>query len=430
MSLVVTIVGRPNVGKSTFFNRVIGETKALVHNLAGVTRDRLYGSSHWYVNDERVDFTLVDTGGLDEGKQQSLESSVEKQLQFAIEESDAIVMIVDGRDGLMPGDKELARRVRKADKRTVICVNKIDLALHEDNLLPFHELGFDHIFPVSASHDRGIDALMSTLLMPYSGLIESEQKEANDIIRLAIVGKPNVGKSRLLNYLVGEERSVVSDVPGTTRDPIDSEITYKKQRYLLIDTAGIRRQAKINETLESLTVLRSMRAVGRSDIVILVVDVKEGVSHQELRLVDQVVTRGRGLICFYNKCDLIEERAPKEFPRFPFVVTCSGAAKLGLGMEDLMRNVQKVMRSYEKKTTTSKLNDIMKTITKENPPPRPKGRQLKIRYITQTDTRPPQFQIFVNHLERLTENYKKYLENALYKELRLVGTPIRLTFKE
>ncbi len=431
MSFVVAIVGRANVGKSTLFNRIVGEQRSLVHNVAGVTRDRLYSSAEWSVDGKIVDFTLVDTGGLELGKRESLRNYVTRQVDAAIDQADCIITVVDGRAGLLPEDEELIRRLRRSEKKLFLCVNKVDLNLHEDFLLPFHKLGITPIFPISAQHNRGIDELMTAVLADYMSLYrESDAEIHKDLTRIAIVGRPNVGKSRLLNYLCGEERAVVSPQPGTTRDPIDTRISHQGQEYLLIDTAGIRRQAKIDETLEYLAVLRSMRAVGRSHIAILVVDATEGITHQEMRLVSQILQRGRGLICFYNKCDLLEGPAPSGVKHFPYVSTCHGAAKLGQGMEALFPLVKKVMRSYKKKVTTAKLNEMMAKITAQTPPPQAGGRPLKIRYATQTGCSPPTFQIFVNHLERLTNNYKKYLENSLYKQLKLVGVPIKLEFRE
>ena len=433
MSFVIAIIGRPNVGKSTLFNRIVGEQRALVHNKPGVTRDRLYASSSWRVDEHRLHFTLVDTGGLEQSKGESVQSYAARQADVAIKEADAIIAVVDGRAGLLPDDEELVRVLRKSGKPIFLCVNKIDINLKADMMDPFHKLGIKQIFPVSAQHNLGVEELMYSVLQLHHKIDLSDDDEEThdeDIIKLAIIGRPNVGKSRLLNYLAGEERSIVSDEPGTTLDPIDTHITYKEQNYLLIDTAGIRRQAKIDETLEYLAVLRSMRAVGRCDVAILVIDSTEGVTHQEQRLAEQILNRGRGLVCFYNKCDLLDNEAPEGFPHLPFVATCKGAAKLGKGMEPLMRLVAKVTKSYKRKTTTSKLNKIIEEITKKNPPPRPGGKQLKLRYITQTGIEPPQFTIFVNNLKRLSKNYEKYLRNSFYEQLKLTGVPIKIEFKE
>jgi GTP-binding protein len=439
MSLTIAIVGRANVGKSTLFNRIVGEQRALVHDLPGVTRDRLYATANWRVKDRLLQFTIVDTGGLELGKEETLQSYVRRQTQVAIEEADLIIAMVDGRAGLLPDDEELIRVLRKANKKIFICVNKVDANLLEDFILPFHKLGLNPVFPISAQHNRGIDALMDHVLAEYQEIGEFDTFAPNaantpveneNLIRLAIVGRPNVGKSRLLNYLCGEERSVVSPLPGTTIDPIDTYITHEEQRYLLIDTAGIRRQAKINETLEYLSVLRSLRAVGRAQTAILVIDANEGVTHQDLRLAEQILLRGRALICFYNKCDLLQGPRPKGFPHFDFVATCAGAAKKGEGMEPLMKLVTKVMKSYQKKVTTPTLNKIMEKIVTTSKAPNPQGLALKVRYITQVGTNPPSFKVFVNNLERLPENYKKYLQNSLYEELKLVGVPLRLDFQD
>lgn len=431
MSLTVAIVGRANVGKSTLFNRILGEQRALVHDMPGVTRDRLYATAHWRLDDRQLLFTLIDTGGLEPAKEESLRSYVARQTEVAIEEADVILAVVDGRAGLLGDDEELIRTLRKAGKKIVLCVNKIDANVHQEHTLPFHKLGLEPLFPVSAQHNQGIEELMQHVLANYRDLEPIVNEDEDDsMIRLAIVGRPNVGKSRLLNYLCGEERSIVSPEPGTTLDPIDSHIVHDEQRYLLIDTAGIRRQAKINETLEYLAVLRSLRAVGRAHIAILVVDSTEGVTHQELQLAEQIILRGRGLICFYNKCDLIEGPRPKGFPHFDYVSTCCGAAKKGEGMEPLMKLVQKVMKSYRKRVSTSTLNKIMERIVMGTQPPSPHGHPLKVRYITQVGDSPPSFQVFVNNKDRLTENYKKYLKNCLYEQLRLTGVPLKLEFKE
>lgn len=432
MSLTIAIVGRANVGKSTLFNRIVGEQRALVHDLPGVTRDRLYATASTRLDEGIVHFTIIDTGGLEVGKGETLSNYIGRQTQVAIEEADVIIALVDGRAGLLPDDEELIRNLRKAGKKIVLCVNKVDANVHEDFILPFHQLGLEPIFPVSAQHNRGVDDMMQYVLKGHCEVLAPEPSSPveSDVIRLAIVGRPNVGKSRLLNYLCGEERSVVSPVPGTTMDPIDSRVTHEGQNYLLIDTAGIRRQAKISETLEYLAVLRSMRAVGRAHIAILVIDATEGVTHQELRLAEQIILRGRGLICFYNKCDLITGERPSGFPHFPFVTTCAGAAKKGEGMEPLMKLVKKVMRSYQKRTTTSTLNKLVEKIVTAPGAPSSQARDLKVRYITQVGDSPPAFQIFVNNLKNLTENYKKYLQNALYEDLKLVGVPLKLEFKD
>lgn len=431
MALTICIIGRPNVGKSTLFNRIVGEQRALVHDLPGVTRDRLYATAWWQHDECRVNFTLIDTGGLEKHQNETINDYVHRQVEVAINQSDVIIALVDGQAGLLPEDKELIRTVRKHGKTIYLCVNKVDLNMHEDLLNPFYELGIDDIFPVSAQHNRGIDDLMDTIIAEYKGFEDSTAQESDDdCIRLAIVGRPNVGKSRLLNYLSGEERSIVADEPGTTRDPIDSYVTLKNQHYLLIDTAGIRRQAKINETLEYLTVLRSIRAVARSHIAILVIDATEGVSHQDLRLAEQIKLKGRGMVVFYNKCDLVEGQLPKGFPHFPHVPTCCGSAKNALGMQDLLKMVKRVHTSYFKEISTSRLNALLEQITQANPPPRPKGKQLHLRYATQVRTAPMVLNIFVNNLKRLTKNYKKYIRNQLVERLNLTGTPLRIDYRE
>jgi GTP-binding protein len=413
------------------FNRIVGEQRAVVHNLPGVTRDRLYASAQWRVGDRLIHFTIVDTGGLEPGAGESLNDYVARQTQIAIEESDIIIAVVDGRAGLLPADEELIRTLRKADKKLFLAINKIDVDIHDDLIGPFHKLGLQPAFPVSAQTNRGIDALMHHVLLPY-GELERELRHDSDqdVTRVAIIGRPNVGKSKLLNALCGKERCVVSDEPGTTIDSIDTYIHYDDRDYLLIDTAGIRRQAKIDATLEYLAVLRSMRAVGRAHIALLVIDATEGITHQELRLAEQIFLRGRGMVVFFNKCDLVEGELPKTMPHFPHVPTCGGAAKNGVGLDKLIRLVQKVMRSYTRSVSTSTLNRIVEKITMRGPTPSPGGHPLKVRYITQVGQAPPVLQIFVNRLERLTANYEKYLRNSFYEELKLSGVPLKLEFKE
>jgi len=431
MSLTVVIVGRANVGKSTLFNRIVGEQRALVHDLPGVTRDRLYATATWRLPESIVEFTIIDTGGLELGEAESLNSYVSRQTQVAIEQADIIIALVDGRAGLLPTDETLIQSLRRAGKKIFLAVNKIDLNIHEDFMLPFHKLGLEPLFPISAQHNRGIEEMMTHILAVYQQMEPKKLAPSEEgMIHLAIVGRPNVGKSRLLNYLCGEERSVVSDLPGTTIDPIDTGIEHEGQKYVLIDTAGIRRQAKISETLEYLAVLRSMRAVGRADVAILVIDATEGATHQELQLAEQIILRGRGLIVFYNKCDLLQGPPPKDFPHFDFVATCAGAAKQGKGMEGLMRLVKKVMLSYRKRVTTSKLNKLLQSIVTSKKAPSHQGHGLKIHYITQVGDSPPAFQIFVNNTQLVSSNYRKYLLNTLYKELRLVGVPLKLEFKK
>jgi len=432
---LVAVVGRPNVGKSTLFNRFISERKAIVEDVPGVTRDRIYADTQW----DGREFSLVDTGGFDPEGDELYPSLIKNQINIAIEEADLILCVLDGKEGVMPHDVDVIDLLRKVKKPVIFAVNKIDHQKHEDSALEFHGLGIEGFIVISALQGRNVNELLDKIieLLPPPWPIEEEVEE--DIIKVAVLGKPNVGKSTLVNRFLGEDRLMTSPIPGTTRDSIDTYITRDEKKYLLIDTAGIRRKSKINFSVERHSVFRAVRAMERADIALLIIDVKEGPTHQDARLARLIADKGRGCIILLNKWDLVpskvaetpgvDEILKEELMAVDFAPVLIISAMTGRGVNKIFDSIDLVYKNFSQKISTKRLNHFLKNIVEKTPPPIYKGKEIKFYYISQPLTEQPTFVIFTNRISGVPENYKRFLENRLREEFDLEGTPIKLVFR-
>jgi GTP-binding protein len=435
---IVAVVGRPNVGKSTLFNRLVGERRAIVQDIPGTTRDRVYGTTDW----GGVEFTLIDTGGLQDDREIDAESLTEiarntkNQAKAAIDEADVIVFLVDARSGPTSGDHEVADLLRRADKPTILVANKAESAVRRDGVFEFYELGLGDPMAISAYHGTGTGDLLDKVV---ESLPEAEEVEETDGPAIAIVGRPNVGKSRLLNALLGQERSIVSDVPGTTRDSIDTELTWAGQPLTLIDTAGIRRRGRIEQGVEQFSVIRSMRAIDRSDVVLLVVDATEEFTAQDLHIAGYIEEQKKGIVVVINKWDLIEKdaktmdeykaRAREQLDFVPYAPLVFVSAKFGQRVHQVLDTALMVVAERQKRVPTAALNTLLRESVAAHPPPSKPGKWLKFYYATQADVAPPTFIFFCNDPVQLHFSYKRYLENQLRGQFGYTGSPIRLSFR-
>jgi GTP-binding protein len=432
---IVAIVGRPNVGKSTLFNRIIGWQKAIVEDIPGVTRDRIYGDAEW----EGREFTIVDTGGFEPESEDLYLSLMRSQIEIAIKEADLILFVLDGQTDLMPQDVEVLKLLRRSEKPVLYVVNKIDHEKHELNTVDFHTLGVDNFFTVSAVHGRRIDELLDAILeeLPRAKL-ETDDKEEG-LIKVAVVGKPNVGKSTLVNRILGEERLLTSPIPGTTRDSIDTFIEKNGKKYLFIDTAGIRRRSKITFSVERYSVLRAIRTVERADIVFLMIDAQEGPTHQDARIAELIHDKGKGCIILLNKWDLvpkkiaettgIEDITRNRLKEIDFAPVISISALTGRRVNKVFDCINLVYENFSRRVSTRQLNKLLDETIIKTPPPLYKGKEIKFYYISQPMTKPPTFVIFTNSVNAIPESYKQFLENRLREEFDLEGTTIKFIFR-
>ena len=430
---VLAIVGRPNVGKSTLFNKLIGERKAIVDDSPGVTRDRNYGELEWGA----TRFQLIDTGGFDADAEGNLNESVQKQSRLALAEADVILFLLDGKGGLNPLDREVVDLLRRQEKPVFFAVNKIDSRQRSDNLYDFYALGIDPLFSISAEHGLGIPDLMDEIVRQFppaeAGDPESEEEAP---LRIAVVGRPNVGKSTLINRLLGFERSVVDATPGTTRDALDTPFELEGEPCLLVDTAGIRRKARINDRVERFSVTHALRSVDRGDLVIHVVDGVEGVTDQDAQILSYACQRGKALVLAVNKWDAVSkggadvesyrEEVYHQLSFLDFVPVTFISAATGYGVRKMLEMAAHVLRAYAKKTTTSAMNQALQQIVKAHAAPLAQGKPVKFYYGTQTGTRPPTFTLFVNTPKAVPESYQRYLIHQLRERLTLEYTPIRI----
>jgi len=431
----VAIVGRPNVGKSTLFNRLTRGKSAIVDNTPGVTRDRNYGEANW----RGRKFFLIDMGGFEPDPNTALKKQIQEQSRLAIEEADVIVFLFDGKLGLNPLDREAVSLLRRVKKPVFFAVNKIDTKPKENLLYEFYALGLSEIFPLSAEHGFGISDLMDRMMASLSSLNKDEIKEKAPSTFLAIVGRPNVGKSTLVNRLLGYERSVVDPHPGTTRDALECPLTWKKEQYTLVDTAGIRRRARIADRIERYSVVRSLRSVDRGDVVIHLLDGPEGITSQDSQIIAYTLQRGKGMVLAVNKWDLIPKDPKKhrnlsnpenwkpEFLDFAPVVFIS--ALTGYGLSKLMELVQQVSVAQRRWIRTSTLNQTLREMVRRHTPPQYRGREVKFYYGTQTDICPPTFTLFVNYIKGVPTSYERYLIHQLRSNLKLGNSPIRLLLR-
>ncbi|MGI6328281.1 MAG: ribosome biogenesis GTPase Der [Dethiobacteria bacterium] len=434
---LVAIVGRPNVGKSTLFNRITGGRRAIEEKKAGVTRDRLYGRASWLDKE----FLVVDTGGLTLSDNEELETLVQKQAQLALEEATVIVFLVDGRQGLTPLDEEIADMLRRQRKPVLLVVNKIESA--KQNTADFYKLGLDVPLPVSAAHGLNIGDLLDKIIsfFPACRAKSAGSIETDDAIRVAVVGRPNVGKSSLINTLLGEERVIVSGKPGTTRDAIDTLVEWEGNKYIFVDTAGIRKKSKVYENVEYYSVLRSLKAIENADLVLLLLEAPEGVTEQDKKIAGYVLESNKALIIALNKWDLVKERHREGFVNeiiddvkkqlkfvsfAPIIFTSVYEPRRLKRMFNLFREVYE---SYSMRISTSIINNLLAEAQGVNPLPTSGGRKGRIYYWTQSATRPPTFVLFVNNSSLIHFSYLRYLENRLREAFNFKGTPLRLLVK-
>jgi len=434
MGAIVAIVGRPNVGKSTLFNRILGRRQAIVEDFPGVTRDRNYAEVTRF---ERP-FTLVDTGGFEPASDDRLLTQMREQSQLAMEEADVILFLLDGREGLTPADQEVAAMLRQVVKPVLFVVNKVDGPAQEAGTGDFYALGIDEVWTVSAEHGLGVNDLMEKLLelLPPSTAAPLDE----EVTRLAIIGRPNVGKSSLVNRLLGYERMVANPLAGTTRDSVDTLFTYNRRRYALIDTAGIRRKGKVAQKLEKYSVMQALKALDRADIALLVLDAREGVAEQDMTVAGYAAERGRAVMLVVNKWDLVPKdhttlgqyvRTLRDAFKFlPDVPIHFVSALTGLRVSKIMADVEKVNDEYRRTVKTAALNKVLEQAQKAHQPPIYHGKRLRFFYMTQTGSRPPSFIVFVNKAEGVHFSYRRYLVNCLRQAFGFAGCPVRLHFED
>jgi GTP-binding protein len=426
---IVAIVGRPNVGKSTLFNRIAGERISIVEDTPGVTRDRIYAEAEWL----QYKFTLIDTGGLEPESDDMMLKFMYNQAELAIEAADVIIFVGDVRTGVTDADMQVANILRKAKKPIVLAVNKVDdLAKYSMDVYEFYSLGLGDPMGVSAGQMLGIGDLLDEVVKLFPE--DSDENDEDDTIKVAIIGKPNVGKSSLINRILGEERVIVSNVAGTTRDAIDSPYTYEGQKYVFIDTAGMRRQSKIKENIEKYSVIRAVSAVERADVVIVMINAEEGVTDQDTKIAGVAHEAGKGVILAVNKWDAVEKDnhtmnkfvkdIDTELKYMPYAPKIFISALTGQRVSNIFNLIKKVHENNCLRISTGLLNDVLIEAMAMNQPPAEKGRQLKIYYMTQVSVKPPTFVLFVNDVEILHFSYKRYLENQLRDAFGFSGTPI------
>jgi GTPase len=433
---ILAIVGRPNVGKSTLFNRLVGERKAIVHDLPGITRDRNYAVAEWFGKK----FMLVDTGGLDTEAEDGLEERVQEQSRSAISEAAVILVLLDGKGGLSPHDREAIKQLRNVNKPVFFAVNKLDTLKKQDNLYEFYSLGLERLYPLSAEHGLGLSDIMTDIVgllpdQPQSDDPVGEEKSQQPLC-IAIVGRPNVGKSTLTNRLLGFERSVVHSKPGTTRDALDTPFELNGLPCILVDTAGMRRKARIDNRVERFSVQRALRVVDRGDLIIHVIDAAEGVTDQDAQILAYAFERGKALLLVINKWDLpakddkdvkaYREEVYYNLSFLEHVPVAFISAATGFGIRKMLDTAGRLLKAYQRKLSTSALNQALQTIVKAHPAPLNQGRPVKFYYGTQTGTRPPTFTLFVNTPAAVGDGYRRYLIHQMRDSLGLEHTPIKL----
>ncbi len=433
MSNLVAIVGRPNVGKSTLFNRLTGERNAIVDPTAGVTRDRHYGISDW----NGVEFSIIDTGGLVVGSDDVFEDAIRRQAELAIEEADVIVFMVDGKEGLSPLDEEVANLLRRSTRKVYLVVNKVDNAQRASETSEFYALGFESYWEISAINGSGTGELLDDLIKEFEN---PTIEELPDLPKIAFVGRPNVGKSSMINALLGDERNIVTPIPGTTRDTIYTRYNSFGFDFLLVDTAGLRKKGKVTDNIEFYSVMRSVRAIENADVCVLMLDATQGLESQDLNIFGLAQKNHKGVVIVVNKWDLIEKETNthKEFEELirrriaPFsdvpIIFTSVINKQRI--HKTLETANKVFKNRTKSISTSKLMDFMMPIINDNPPPAVKGKYIKIKYITQLKLAYPSFVFFCNLPQYVTESYRRFLENKLRQEFDFTGVPINIYFRQ
>ena len=432
---IVAIVGRPNVGKSTLFNTLAGEKISIVKDTPGVTRDRIYAEVNWLNNQ----FTMIDTGGIEPESSDLMLSHMRRQAEIAIETADVIMFIVDVRQGLVDSDYSVAEMLRKSRKPVVLVVNKVDnFDKFMNDVYEFYNLGIGEPFPVSAASKLGLGDMLDEVVNHFNPADMEEEEDERP--RVAIVGKPNVGKSSIINKLLGEERVIVSDIAGTTRDAVDTSVTWNDKEYVFIDTAGLRRKSKIKEELERYSIIRTVTAVERADVVLIVIDATEGITEQDAKIAGIAHERGKGLIVVVNKWDALEKNDKTiykftkdvkdvlSFMTYAEIIFIS--AKTGQRINKLFETIEIVIQNHQLRVSTGVLNEIMTEAVAMQQPPSDKGKRLKLYYITQVAVKPPTFVIFVNDKELMHFSYTRYIENKIREAFGFAGTSLKFIIRE
>ena len=432
---VVAIVGRPNVGKSTLFNYIANSKISIVSDKPGVTRDRIYADCNWL----NFNFKLIDTGGIELDTSDSIFNHMREQVNIAIDLSDVIIFVVNCKDGLTDLDKDIATILRKTRKPIVLCINKVDdFKKQESDTFEFYELGFENVFPVSSVNKSGVGDLLDKVTSYFKN--DNEETEEQDAIKIAIIGKPNAGKSSLVNKLLGEERVIVSDIAGTTRDAIDTEIIKDDNKYIFIDTAGLRKKSVIKDEIEIYSYFRSEIAIDRCDIVIVMIDGAEGITKGDAAIAGLAHEKGKGVIIAVNKWDIVDKddktiyeftrKIKEEFSYMPYAEIVFISAKTGKRVEELYDKINIIHQNQMTRIQTGVLNEVLLNAMSLNDTPQDKGKRLKIYYVTQTDVKPPTFVLFVNSIELMHFSYLRYLENKFRKAFGFNGTSIKFIMRE
>ncbi|MCK5127725.1 MAG: ribosome biogenesis GTPase Der [candidate division Zixibacteria bacterium] len=430
---VVAIVGRPNVGKSSLFNRFIRQRLAVVDSISGVTRDRNFSVCDW----SGRNFYMMDTGGIVLGTNDAMERLILEQAQLAMEEADVILFLVDCKTGITESDTQITRQLIRTNKPVILAVNKTDNDAMEIDATEFYGLGFEKYIGVSAANGRGVGDLLDEIIACLPK--EEDENADDDTIKVAVVGRPNVGKSSFVNNLLGEDRHIVSEVPGTTRDSIDSIITVGDKTYTFIDTAGLRKRTKVKESIEYYTTLRSFRAIHRCDVALILLDASEGLNFQELKIIDEVAEAGRGMILAVNKWDIFEKdhksamiytrQLQEAMPTYSYIPSTFISALTGQRVKKTLNLIDAVYDEFNKRLDTAELNKFLEEVVAKQPPAAAKGRWIKLYYITQPEVAPPTFVIFSNYPKLIQESYHRYLSNRLREQFGYIGVPFRLKFK-
>lgn len=429
---VIAIVGRPNVGKSTIFNRIIGERRSIVEDTPGITRDRLYAKGEWLTKE----FQLIDTGGI-QLEDQPFRKEIEMQVEIAIEEADTIIFVVSGKEGLTNDDNYIARMLQKSNKPIVLAVNKIDDAIHKDNIYEFYALGLGDPIAVSGAHGIGIGDVLDECVKNFPN---EKEKEYEGMIRFAIIGQPNVGKSSLTNAILNQDRVIVSDIEGTTRDAVDTPFKREGREYVVIDTAGIRKRGKVFESVEKYSVLRAMSAIERADVILVVIDGEAGIREQDKHVAGLAHEAGKGVIIVYNKWDVIEKDSykmneitkeiRKEFVYLDYAPIAFVSALNKSRIHTLFPLIDEVYDECMKRIDTNVINEVVLDAQMMTPPPTHNGKRLRIYYASQVSAAPPTFVLFVNDVELMHFSYKRYIENKLREAFGFTGTPIHIIVRK